>query len=109
MTQMPDGAQLSPDGHYWLETGTNEWRPVPGGAADTAAAPAAAPADPRLQARLDAGIAPERHAATDEQRAAYIGESTVGHESLQYTVLEVPEIGQEHEGREHDTQEGEIA
>jgi hypothetical protein len=118
MTQMPDGAQLSPDGNYWLDTTSNEWKPVPTNAA-TATAGAntgadAAGGDPRVQARVTAGIAPEVHAATDEQRAQYIGDSTIGHESLEYTTLEVPEIadehqGAEHEGQEHEGHEGELA
>lgn len=90
--QVPPDAQRSEDGHYWWDTTANEWKPVAGAQGD---------ADPREKARADAGLPPEKHAATDEQRAQYIGESTIGHESLAYSELEVPEIS-EHEAGEHE-------
>jgi hypothetical protein len=42
--QIPPDAQRSPDGNYWLDTTINDWRPVPGSAADTGAAAATAAA-----------------------------------------------------------------
>ena len=98
--QMPDNAEKSPDGLYWLDTDINDWRPVPGGAADTGGQSN----DPRVQARLAAGLPAEKNAASDEQRAQYAGESTIGHESLAYSELEVPEIN-EHEAGEHEEEQ----
>lgn len=106
MTQIPQGARRSDDGHYWWDEVAGEWKlveqgePAAGAAAGDAAgvagsAGATVPGDPRVEARVAAGIPAERHAATDEQRAQYIGESTIGHESLAYTVLDVPEIKDE--------------
>lgn len=48
MTEIPAGAQRSPDGHYWWDEHAQDWRLVAdsSSAAASAAAAAAAPAGP---------------------------------------------------------------
>jgi hypothetical protein len=99
---MPAGAQVSEDGTYWWDPDNNKWELIEqgGATADPNAEPApnAAPAgsdDPRVQARVAAGLPGEVHAASDEQRAPYVGDSTIGNDALDSTVLEVPEISEQ--------------
>lgn len=112
MTQMPDGAQLSPDGNYWLDTSTNEWRAVPGGAADTAsnaaataagtAAAGAAEQTEQEKARVQAGLPADKTQLTDEHRAQYVPEGTVDAGEDQIGGEAQVVAMQEQEGGEHE-------
>jgi hypothetical protein len=101
MTDVPEGARLSDDGHWWWDEAGQQWQPVQGGAAaaeapvstdgDAASADASA-ADggdgDRAAARVAAGLPASLHQVTDEQRAQYLAEPQVAVEAVDHDEVE---------------------
>jgi hypothetical protein len=115
MTDVPEGARLSDDGHWWWDENGQQWQPVPGGgsgaapgsaeggaggagsaqggaggdgAEGDAGATGAGDAD-RAAARVAAGLPASLHEVTDEQRAQYLSEPEVSVEPVEHEEVEV--------------------
>jgi hypothetical protein len=101
MTDVPEGARLSDDGHWWWDEAGQQWQPVQGSAAATEAhassdgdaasvdAGAAGGGDgDRAAARVAAGLPASLHEVTDDQRAQYLAEPQVAVEAVDHEEVE---------------------
>jgi hypothetical protein len=106
MTDVPEGARLSDDGQWWWDESAQQWQPVPG-AASASGSSSTGGADEQggdgsggdggasssgdggqAAARVAAGLPAALTEITDDQRAAYIGESQVSAEPEDMETVE---------------------
>jgi hypothetical protein len=101
MSNVPEGAQLSDDGHWWWDG--QQWQQVTDEGAEHSGAPAAssasaagteqsgAPAagDERATARVEQGMPASLEDLTDEHRQQYMAEPTVTVEAVDVDEVEV--------------------
>jgi hypothetical protein len=84
MTQVPPGAQRSDDGNYWWDG--SQWQPVPGGAAD----PAAAGTSPQAAERAAQALPQSPQELSATQLPQYLSEPTVHVAVVDADQTEVP-------------------
>jgi hypothetical protein len=81
MANIPEGAQRSPDGHYWWD-GT-AWQLVDGSVG------AESGDSERVAARIAAGYPASAEHLTDDQKKTLLGEPTVAVEAMSHDQVEV--------------------
>jgi hypothetical protein len=109
MSNVPEGAQLSDDGHWWWDG--SQWQAVSqdgdaaGGSAGSAAPDAGAAGEAgadggeggREQARVAQGLPASLTELTDEQREQFMGEPEITSETLEYDEVEVLAMNDGHD------------
>jgi len=92
MSNVPEGAQRSDDGHYWWDG--QQWQPVDENAVVSDAANAGGDAaesgvDDRSAARIAEGLPASLYDLTPEHRDQYLDEPTIVHEPVEHEEVEV--------------------
>jgi hypothetical protein len=85
MAEVPEGAQLSADGHYWWDEDTQQWQLVDDSAG-------LADGDDRAAARVAAGLPASLHQLTAEQLVQHLAEPTILVEEPANAKIDVPEL-----------------
>jgi hypothetical protein len=85
MANVPEGAERSPDGHYWWDGA--QWQLIDDGTGTTTTTDTGD--SERVAARVAAGYPASAEHLTDDQKKTLLGEPTVAVEAISHDEVEV--------------------